>query len=356
MRECQLTLNYDALRHNLALTKTYAPNASIVAMVKANAYGHGLVNVAMALEKHVGYFGVACLSEGIQLREAGCRARILLMEGFFSADELFEIQAYGLSVVLHENWQVNALLASSCQKKIDVWLKFDSGMHRLGFNPISFVAAIESLSKCKWVGNDIKLMTHFACADGYDPRFTKQQHETFLKIVKRYPHFSLSAANSAAVLSLPTSHHQYIRPGLMLYGATPIAAQSASQLSLQAVMIFSSKIIAIRQCKRGESVGYGAHWVAPKPSTIATVAVGYGDGYPRHINDKAVVSINGQRVPIVGRVSMDMLTVDISALVNIQIGQRVILWGQELSIDDVAAFSHTISYDLLCRMGLNAYR
>lgn len=333
-----------------------APNADVVAMVKANAYGHGLKEVARSLQRLVDYFGVACLSEGIQLREAGCRTNILLMEGFFSPEELFEIRAYGLSVVVHEPWQVESILKSGSKHQLDVWLKFDSGMHRLGFDEAGFVKALKSLQACDWVSNDIKLMTHFACADKVDSEHAYHQLTSFLKLVKPYPKLSLSVANSAAVLSLPNSHYQYIRPGLMLYGASPLPEQSAKSLGLQPVMTFSSKVIAIRHCQKGESVGYGAGWKATKPSKIATVAVGYGDGYPRHITDKAVVLINGNRAPIVGRVSMDMLSIDITGFRNIQIGQNIILWGEGLSIDEVAAFSNTITYDLLCRMGLNAYR
>ena len=354
MRGCKLTLNEKALLHNLEVSKAYAPNARVVAMVKANAYGHGLINVASILDAHVDYFGVACLSEGIQLREAGCQSSILLMEGFFNEAELADIRAHGLSIVLHERWQVEALMRATGEKKIDVWLKYDSGMHRLGFSINAFNKALKHLSRCDWVADDIKLMTHFACADSL-PEVTKQ-HELFQSVTDGHPFFSLSAANSAAVISFPDSHYQYIRPGIMLYGSSPLFGKSAKAMGLKSVMTFSSKIIALRECKAGESVGYGADWVALKPTMIATVAAGYGDGYPRHITSEAFVVIDGISCPIIGRISMDMLNVDVSSLSNVHIEQDVILWGDELPIDTVASFSNTISYDLLCRMGLQVHR
>lgn len=356
MRGCRIALNHDALHHNLKRVKKLAPRSRVVAMVKANAYGHGLIQLAKALDSNVEYFGVACLSEAIRLRQAGCQSKILLVEGFFSKDELQEIIRHRLSIVLHQPWQVEAFLALKTKIAIDVWVKHDSGMHRLGLNTEQFKKALAQLKRCPWAEADIKLMTHFACSDHIDQNHMKKQHQTFKQLIADYAFFSVSAANSAAVLSFPDSHYQYVRPGLMLYGSSPFSEQSARELDLKPVMTFSSKIIALRHCQVGEFVGYGATWQATQPTMIATVAAGYGDGYPWQLSKEAYVLIDNTKCPIIGRVSMDMLSVDVTQLNSPHIDQEVILWGDKLPVETVASFSNTISYDLLCRVGLQAHR
>ena len=229
-------------------------------------------------------------------------------------------------------------------------------MHRLGLTPKQFKTALNQLSLCAWVADDIKLMTHFACAEQADKSHTNSQYALFESLRSEWPSLSVSAANSAAIFNHPNTHYQFIRPGIALYGSSPFMEKSANDLGLKAVMTFSSKIIALRDCQAGETVGYGATYHCDGLKTIATVAAGYGDGYPRHITNEAFVMIAGVACPIVGRVSMDMLTVDVSNLAFPYIEQPVILWGEALPIDTVASFSNTISYDLLCRVGLQIHR
>ncbi len=356
MNPCKITFDADALIHNLTIAKKYAVNSKVVAMVKANAYGHGLVKTAKILEQQVDFLGVARISEAIQLRNAGIKSKILLAEGIFSNKELSDVCLHNLSVVVHEPWQVEALLKLKPKSKIDVWLKYDAGMHRLGFSELQFVLALKKLQSCHAIGKNIKLMTHFACADHKDQLQTNAQYKNFRQIITDYVSHDISVANSAAIIGFSDSHNQYIRPGIMLYGSSPMLHQDAESLGLKPVMTFSSEIISLRDCQAGETVGYGATWQASKPTIIATIAAGYGDGYPRDINEKAYVLIDKIKCPIVGRVSMDMLTIDVGHLPNAKIGNKVLLWGAGLSVDIVASFSNTISYDLLCRAGLNAYR
>lgn len=356
MNPCNVTIDTDALLYNLSIIKKLAVNSKVVAMVKANAYGHGLIKIAKAIDGQVDYLCVARLSEAIKLRNCGLKSKILLAEGIFSVDELAEVCLHNLSMVVHEAWQVEALVSTKLKSEFDVWLKYDCGMHRLGFNELQFAKALKKLQACKSVAKDIKFITHFSCADHQDQLQTKSQYKKFQQIINDLPSYSISAANSASIIDFPISQNQYIRPGIMLYGSSPILHQDAKALGLKSVMTFSSEIISLRNCKAGEFVGYGATWQAKIATKIATVAAGYGDGYPRDVNTKAYVLIDGIQCPIVGRVSMDMLSVDVGHLSLVKIGQKVLLWGDELPVDLVSSFSNTISYDLLCRAGLNAYR
>lgn len=358
MRPCTLEISTSALLHNLAIAKQHAPSAQVVGMVKANAYGHGLIEVGRVLAPHVAYLGVACLEEALQLRSAGIDIPILLMEGFFSRDELAEIAHHSLAFVIHQPEQLRTLLLQGqrYQHPFEVWLKYDSGMHRLGFDKAQFLEAIQQLLACPWVHHELRLMSHFSCADVPNDKRTTEQLTRFFSVVAAYPSYPRSLANSAAILSYPDSHQHYIRPGLMLYGASPLVNVTSKALGLKAVMAFKSKVIALRQCQQGEQVGYGGAWQAKRSSVIATVAAGYGDGYPRHICDESYVLIDHVRCRIVGRVSMDMLTVDVTHLAETYIGQEVILWGDDLPIEEVSRFAHTLSYDLLCRASMRATR
>lgn len=356
MRPCEVKLDISALHHNLSVINKLAPKSQVVAMVKANAYGHGLVDIAKALESSVAYLAVACIGEAVTLRDAGIKCPILLVEGFFNRRELESIIELDLSTVIHKTWQTEAILATPRQKLIDVWLKHDSGMHRLGLDEVELESSMQVLRQCPWVSNDIKLMSHFACADEPDQTHMLDQFQRFSLVQKRLPTCGVSLANSAAIINFKPSHGQFIRPGIMLYGGSPFADRTAASLNLKPVMTFSSQVIALRKCLKGETVGYGAKWSASQDSLIATIAVGYGDGYPRHLSKEAYTLVNGQQCPIVGRVSMDMLTIDVTHLKHCQIGQEVILWGETLPIEEVANFSNTVNYDLFCRTGLRAFR
>lgn len=356
MTGCNISIDHQALFDNLARVKTLAPSSNIVAMIKANAYGHGAVAIAKALEGQVAYFGVARMGEAIALRQSGIKSKILLAEGFLSPKELGDIALHNIAVVVHAPWQVKEILRKQTKMPLDIWLKYDSGMHRLGFDEWAFSAALDKLKTCVWVQSDIKLMTHFATADEPSHPLFETQLQRFKTLSQQYPELPTSAGNSAALFQLSPHRFDYVRPGLMLYGASPFTAKTAKQLNLKPVMQFISTIIAVRECHEGESVGYGATWVAAKPTRIATVAAGYADGYPRHINQQAYALVDGTACPIVGRVSMDMLTIDVTHLKEVTIGMPVTLWGDGLPVDEVAAFSNTIAYDLLCRTGLRVFR
>ncbi len=348
MRDAQLTINRSALLHNLRQVQLAAPNAKVLAMVKADAYGHGALLVAQTLDSHVNALGVAFLAEALALRGAGIRSPIAILEGVFSSEELEAALAAHCYLVVHQQAQIDLLAQYQGQSQTRVWLKIDSGMHRLGFSPQTAVVAYQQLQQLAVV-KEIILTSHFACADDLQSPKTHQQLSVLTQLAQKLPSLPMSFANSAAILAWPDSHHQWVRPGIMLYGSSPFADKDASTLNLQPVMTLSSRLIAIQQIKAGETVGYGSTWQAPRNTRLGVVAIGYGDGYPRHINANTPVLINGQRAAIVGRVSMDMITVDISDI-QAERGDAVILWGEGLSADEIAVCANTISYELFCQV------
>ncbi len=340
-RPLRATVDLSALRHNLGVARKHAPHARIMAVIKANGYGHGMLRVAKALDDADG-FAVLNLSEAIALREAGFRQEILLLEGFFSADELPLLFQHGLSSVFHAQWQIDALLQSQASRPIQAWLKINTGMNRLGFQPDEFPAALQNFQQ---IGAKVTLMTHFACAD--EKGGITQQLALFNTITSGQQ-LPRSLSNSAATLCYPEAHGDCIRPGIMLYGASPLSHQSASELGLKPAMTLSSEIIAVRDIQAGTAVGYGASFRADSSMRIGTVACGYADGYPRHAPSGTPVLVNGQRSRIIGRISMDMLTVDLTGIPDARIGSPVTLWGKGLSVDEIATAAGTISYELLC--------
>ncbi len=351
MRPAYTTVDAVALKHNLNVVKAFAPKAEVVAMVKANAYGHGVKPVCQALQDKVSYFGVACLEEAVTLRECGFTTPILLIEGFFSKEELDIIAKLNMAIVIHNQWQLSTLLAYPSDKKFDVWLKFDTGMNRLGFSDKEVGLAFAKLSSSPVIQQPIKCMTHFACADELDNEFTLIQLKRFFRLANQFK-APVSLANSAGILAWPDSHGDYVRPGILLYGASPIANKSAASFNLHPVMSLYAHVIAIRQCEKGDSVGYGAIWRSDKKARIACVACGYGDGYPRHLSKDAYVLLNGEPCPIVGRISMDTLSIDVTHMQNVKLNDRVTLWGKGLPAEQVAKWADTISYELLCRAPL----
>ena len=340
-RPIRATVDISALRHNLGIARLQAPHARTMAVIKANGYGHGMLRTAKALEAAEG-FAVLSLSEAIALREAGFRQDILLLEGFFSADELPLLTQHGLSSVIHAQWQLDALAYLRSASPIPAWLKINTGMNRLGFQPDEFPAALQSLQQ---IGTKVTLMTHFSRADEKDG-ITQQL--TLFKSMTRGLDLPRSLSNSAAILSYPEAHGDWIRPGIMLYGASPMSHQSASDLGLRPAMTLSSEVIAIRDISAGSEVGYGGTFCAPCAMRIGTVACGYADGYPRHAPTGTPVLVNGRRSRLIGRVSMDMLTVDLSSIPDARIGSPVTLWGKDLPVDEIATAAGTISYELLC--------
>jgi alanine racemase len=338
-----------ALQHNLQLAHQAAPDSKIMAIIKADAYGHGMIQAANALAA-ADSFGVACLEEALCLREARVDKPIVLLEGFTRADELKAIAQHGFECVIHHSHQIDAL-AQVDSDPIALWLKIDTGMHRLGFRPEQALAAYRQLSQLSCAG-PIRLMTHLANADDREDPATDGQLDLFANVTGQLPPAAAalerSVANSAGVLGWPGSHAQWNRPGIMLYGVSPFNRGVGTDLGLKPVMSVHSEIIAINQHRRGDRVGYGGTWQCPEDMTVGVVAMGYGDGYPRHAPTGTPVLINGRRVPLVGRVSMDMITVDLRDQPQVDIGEPVQLWGAELPVEEVAHAADTIAYELLC--------
>jgi len=342
----QAIINLSACRHNLSVAKQAAPNSKCIAIIKANAYGHGMLEIAKTL-KEADAFGVARIEEAIALREADINKPILLLEGFTSASELNLVREYKLDSVIHTEEQVR-LLEESKGEEITVVIKVDSGMHRLGFNPDDVAVIIQSLKKCTSINQTLNFMTHFANADDKHDETTLKQIEIFYNTISTFSENEISIANSAGILGWPQSHAAWNRPGIMLYGVSPFINSRASVHNLKSVMTLKSKLISIKKLKQGESIGYGGTYVCEKDMKVGVVAIGYGDGYPRHAKTGAPVLVNGKRCSLLGRVSMDMICVDLSELDDVKINDNVILWGDDLPIEEVAESAETIGYELLC--------
>ncbi|SFT60209.1 alanine racemase [Halomonas saccharevitans] len=344
-------IDLDALRHNYRLARDRAPHSRALAVIKADAYGHGALRCARALEDLAPAFAVACLEEAETLREGGITAPIVLLEGIFEAAELERVEALELWMAVHSDWQLEALLAYRPARPIPVWVKVDSGMHRLGFPPERAEAVWARLAAAPGHACDLHLMSHFATADARESGYFEQQLGLLEALATRLG-APTCLANSPATLAWPASHGAWNRPGVMLYGSDPLEAANAASRRLAPVMTLRSELIAVREIKAGEPVGYGGRWRAPRPSRIGVVACGYGDGYDRHAVDGTPVLVAGQRTAIAGKVSMDMLTVDLTDIPEADIGSEVVLWGRAasgevLSVDEVARHCDTISYTLL---------
>ena len=345
-RAAQARIDLEALQNNLTRVKETAPASNIMAVIKANGYGHGMVRVAKALSDAQA-FAVASIDEAIELRDAGIDKPIVLLEGFNEASELPLIARYHLSVVIHHSFQLELLEHGASTEPVEVWLKADTGMHRLGFTPGAIHEIWRRLEDCPSVASPVRLMTHMACADEPDNPMTDDQIAMFTDIVKGLD-AECSLANSATLLGWQNSHAQWVRPGIMLYGVNPFIKGVGKDIGLEPVMTFSSKVIAVNRLNEGDTIGYGASWTCPEDMSVGVVAVGYGDGYPRHAEQGTPVLINNQHVPLIGRVSMDMITLDLRSHPDVSIGDEVILWGEGLPVEEIAKCSSTIAYELLC--------
>ncbi len=349
MRPTNATVSLSALRANALLARRLAANSKMAAVVKANAYGHGAARCARALSDVADIFAVACIDEALELREAGVTEPVLLLEGHFSPQELALSEAHDFWLMLHSEQQIQQLLNFRAQQTLTVWLKVDTGMHRLGLAPAAANAAYQQLGHCKHVNQPIVIATHFASADHRNTEPTARQI-TQLSAFNAGKQAPVSLSNSAAILAHTAAHGDWVRPGIMLYGSSPLEYSHPYANELRAVMSFRSAVIAIRDIAKGESVGYGASWRADRPSRIATIAAGYGDGYPRAAVSGTPVLVNGRTAPLCGRVSMDMITVDVSDCPDVRIGSPVELWGNHLPVSTVAEHAGTIAYELLTRM------
>ncbi len=360
-RALKATINTAALKHNYQHIKQKVNPAQIIAMIKANGYGHGLINVAKTLQE-ADAFGVACIEEAILLREAGVQNRIVLMEGFFDEKEIEDIIRLQLEPVIHHRAQLTALISREQHNKpkalyekqktlgepIKIWVKIDSGMHRLGFSLAEFKEIYPLLQKLQNL-NNIQIqgfMTHFASADELDNSKTKDQMQAFQDSLKDIPG-NRCLANSAGIWAWPDSHGDWVRPGIMLYGASPFTHQVGKDLGLIPAMALTTSLISIQWLKKGDKVGYGGIYTCEEAMPIGVVAVGYADGYPRHAPTNTPLLLNGGRVPLVGRVSMDMITVDLRSQPNAAVGDPIELWGPNLPVEEVASFMGTLSYELL---------
>ena len=339
-------IDLSALKHNLGVAKKAAPNAKVMAVIKADAYGHGMVPLANVLTG-VDAFAVARVDEAVELRQANIKTPIVVLAGYADAVELSICSELDLDVIIHCEHQIDLLKRVSVDSPLTVWVKLNTGMNRLGFDPAAVSDVFNRLSLNKSIRQPIKTLTHLACADDTNSNATEQQITLFDKLVSGLTG-EQSIANSAGLLAWSYAQRPWVRPGIMLYGASPFFDKQASDDGLKPVMTLTSKVLAIRTVKKGERVGYGGSWQAPKTSLIAAIGIGYGDGYPRHATVGTPVLINGQTVSLVGRVSMDSITVDISGHQHIRVGDEVILWGGGLPIENVAQACGTISYDLMC--------
>lgn len=351
-RPARALLDANALRHNLERVRYYAPQSKILAIVKANAYGHGIVWAARALRK-ADAFGVASIEEGIELRTSGVTQPICLLEGFFEASEIALLIQHKLDTVVHHEAQVAALeqMPASAAATLDVWLKIDTGMHRLGFAPAIAPTMHARLTACKGVRR-VRFMTHFANADNTFDSTTPAQIERFTAAISAGETGAgsgeRSLANSAGIVAWPASRLEWVRPGIMLYGVSPLIGRSAAELGLKPVMSLASAVIAVHRLRKGDAVGYGGDWICPEDMPVAVVAIGYGDGYPRQLAAGTPVLLNGRRVSLIGRVSMDMITLDLRAQPDARVGDPVVLWGAGLPVEEIAARAGTIGYSLLC--------
>jgi alanine racemase len=345
-RPIRASISANALAHNLLVAKAYARGAKLWAVLKANAYGHGLERAARALEAADG-FAVLDFQEAARLRVAGVSKPILMLEGFFKPDDLPLLAKYSLTPVIHNPAQVEMLKGSELPADIDVYLKVNSGMNRLGFTVDNLRLAYKAIRMHRRV-KGLTLMTHFADADG--PSGVKAQLDWFEELVRPFETGQRSLANSAALIRFPETRGDWVRPGIMLYGCSPFADRTAESLGLKPAMTLSSEIIATQRLQPGECIGYGFSYEAVGEMTIGVVACGYADGYPRHAPTGTLVLVNGKRSRIVGRVSMDMICVDLSDLPEASIGTPVTLWGEGLPADEVAASAGTLSYELLTKL------
>jgi len=330
-----------------------APGKKIIAMVKADGYGHGMLTVAKAIAQ-VDAFGVATMDEGIRLRQSGIKTDIILMEGVLDETEIQSVKKYDLTQVVHTDYQIELLKKyKNFDFPFKIWLKINTGMNRLGLSPARFISAYDLLSSLAHI-KIIGFMTHFAKADHKNDPMTLHQRDIFFKTVADRPG-AHSLCNSAGIVHWPDCHGDWIRPGLLLFGASPFTDTTGIDLGLKPVMNLESNLIAIQWVKAGGYVGYGSTWVdSTRDRLVGVVAIGYGDGYPWHAQNNTPVLIHNQRVPLIGRVSMDMITVDLTDLIenNIspQVGDQVILWGNNLPIEQVAQYANTVPWELFCRL------
>ncbi|WP_440997357.1 alanine racemase [Arhodomonas sp. SL1] len=345
-RIARATIHAAALRENLAVVRRHAPGARVMAVLKADAYGHGLLPVADALAG-ADALAVSCLAEALPLREAGFGHRVVLLEGFFSGDEIPLFAERRLDAVIHAPWQLDCLESAARGRPIDVWIKVDTGMHRLGFPPEAAAGVYRRLRACPAVG-EIRWLTHLASADDRDDPTTGAQVDDFEAARGELPG-EVSLANSAGTLGWPVAHGDWVRPGICLYGASPFI-DGGGRPPLRPAMTLEARLIAVHRRCKGDRIGYGGGFTCPEDMPVGVASIGYGDGYPRHAPNGTPVLVAGHLAALAGRVSMDMLCVDLRGAPQAAPGDRVTLWGEGLPAERVADAAGTIAYELFCRL------
>ncbi|NRN28192.1 alanine racemase [Photorhabdus heterorhabditis] len=348
MKAATAVIDRRALRHNLQRVRELAPKSNLIAVVKANAYGHGLLETAHTLED-ADCFGVARIGEALTLRNGGVVKPILLLEGCFGAVDLPVLVANQIETVVHSIEQLEALEQAELTHPVKVWMKFDSGMHRLGIRPEDAEDFYERLSRCKNVQQPVNIVSHFGRADEPTADTTCQQIACFQAFCADKPG-EKSIDASGGILLWPEVHQDWVRPGLMMYGVSPLSDKTATDFNLIPAMTLKSSLIAVRKHKAGESVGYGGTWVSERDTRLGVVAIGYGDGYPRSAPSGTPIYINGREVPIAGRVSMDMISVDLGPDATDNVGDEVVLWGDVLPVERVAECTGIITYELVTKL------
>ncbi|MBJ6138364.1 alanine racemase [Marinobacter litoralis] len=337
-------IDLDALKYNYQVARAKAGSAQAMAVVKADGYGHGIQTVAKALATDARKFAVACLEEALEIRSAGLNQSVVMLQGVHSCEDMVLCSQQGFEPVLHNNLQLEWLAADRAPA---YWLKVNTGMNRLGFRPAELPAVMAKLEQSGLHHELQGFVTHFACADDTSSPMTQEQTRSFEQATKAWPSLMRSVGNSAAHFLPDQPLYDWSRPGIMLYGASPMIGRTGADLGLKPVMTLEAPLITTRIVQPGESIGYGSTWVAESETRMGMVAIGYGDGYPRHAGTGTPAAVRGQRIGLLGRVSMDMLAVDLTGVPEAQEGDMVELWGKTVSVDEVAACANTIGYELL---------
>jgi alanine racemase len=350
MKRTHIELDISALQHNFQRIQQLTPHSKKMAIIKANAYGHGAEKIAKGLPQ-ADAFGVTCLNEAIHLRNNNIKQDIVLMQGFNCVEDLSSISSHHLQIVLHDWNQLNILEQQHLSVPLTIWLKIDTGMHRLGFNPQAMPEIINRLQKINSNVKHLRFMTHFASSEQLDNPLTQNQYLSFLSATEKLSGLKC-LANSAAILAWPNTHADWVRPGVILYGVSPFPHKIGNDHDLKPVMNWCSTLMVINQLKKGDGVGYNRTWICPEDMPVGIVAAGYGDGYPRQAGNGTPVLVNNIKVPLIGRVSMDMLAVDLRTQPNAKAGDPVILWGKNLPVEEIARATEMSPYQLLCGVRL----
>ena len=351
-RHARVSIDLSAIRYNYKKLKALSGGNKLIAVVKADAYGHGAIQVAKALPE-ADAFAVAAVGEAVSLRDSGITQKILVMGGFISAAELQICIDLELDPVIHQQFHLDCLRKNQALDQIQVWMKIDSGMGRLGFDINVVSDVIDQMKEMPTLGQ-VRMMSHFASADDFGSDQTDQQIQTIANL--KLDDYEWGISNSAGIIGWPTSHKTWVRSGIAIYGANPMSNRKETRLNLRPAMTMKTSVLAVNSHSKGDVIGYGGAYVCPEDMTIAVIAAGYADGYPRLKSKSSQVNIQNQLCSIVGRVSMDMITVDVSALENVKVGDEVCLFGLNPEAEDIADDSLTIAYEIFCNVGAHVKR